>query len=164
MRLFRLHTPRGFTLIECLIVVAIISIFVLGVGNTFFYVFHEQAALGQHFQVQQSANLVIESIAKDASRAKTVKKGNVPSSIVFELETGENPPRSVMYQKEETRLVRTILRNNHTHKQVLADQMKTFITKLEKGLLHVRIRIEKKRYRKTFAEDYQTSFAIKEGK
>ena len=148
----------GFTLIELLIVVAIIAIMVVGVGNTFFYVFQNQAELRLQFPMQQSANLVMESVALDVARSQNavIETANV---AIFRGQKDH----TVTYSMESGSLLRTIETGGEKKRQVLAEDVKTFELERSGGLLKIHLVLEKKRYRKTFSEDYQTAFAIDKG-
>jgi len=148
----------GFTLIELLIVVAIIAIMVVGVGNTFFYVFQNQAELRLQFPMQQSANLVMESVALDVARSQNAV---IETANVAIFRGGSD--RTVTYSTESGSLLRTIETGGEKKRQVLAEDVKTFELERSGGLLKIHLVLEKKRYRKTFSEDYQTAFAIDKG-
>ncbi len=150
----------GVTLIEMLIVVAMISILVVAVGNTFFYVFQEQALVQEQLGIQQLANLAIESIALDAARAHSAR---IPASgqIVFEMPQNPPSPKEVKYLVESGKILRLSKGRKGTVCQVLAKDVKIFSPLLEGRLLRVRLALEKRKYRTTFSTDYKTAFAVK---
>ena len=63
------NIKRGMTLIELLIVIAILSIMVVATGNIIFYSHHEHAILRHELALQQSINLTLQSLALDAAVA-----------------------------------------------------------------------------------------------
>ena len=158
----RLKHKGGFTLIELLIVVAIISIMVVAVGNTFFYVFQEQAELVEQLEIQQEANLAVESLALDAARSSAFEVKSSPAKISFVFKKTKGDPERIIYEEREGRLIRTAEWPERLHEQVLAENVKLFSAEREGALLRVRLVLEKQRYRKTFTEDYKTAFAIQE--
>ena len=160
MMRFAKKAHTGVTLIELLIVVAIISILVIAGGNTFFYVFQEQANVREQLQIQQSANLSIESIALDAARARSVR---IPASgqIIFEMPQNPTSPKEVKYLVESGRLLRLSKGEKGIVRQVLAENVETFSPVIEGRLLKIRLALENRKYRTTFSTDYKTAFAVK---
>jgi prepilin-type N-terminal cleavage/methylation domain-containing protein len=150
----------AFTLIELLIVVAIISILTAGVGNVFFNVFQSQADINEQLAINQSADLAIESIAIDAAEASSVLIND--NSIIFIKQNPGKPLMKIRYTLEGRNLIRLTENTVKKNRQLLAPGIREFSWNREKNLLHVKIIIEIKKYRKIFRKKYETTFRARE--
>jgi prepilin-type N-terminal cleavage/methylation domain-containing protein len=156
----RKNIYRGVTLIELLIVVAIISILTASVGHIFSNIFRGRAELNETLEIQQSANFFMETIAKDTVDASSVSlKKNL---LIINKKTPGARDLIIKYSLENKNLIRYTESIKNKNRHLISSDIKEISFKREKNLLHVKIILERKRYRKIFRKEYETFFSIKE--
>jgi len=160
---------RAFTLIELLIVVAIIAIMTVAVGRLMSSTY--RAAGAGHFEqiVFQEGRQVYAALVRDVTRAeasiaqfKDFASGENTLILKMANSTQNNAPEFVVYHVKDERPVRTVFRKgaanpvNHT----LTELPGRMEFKRRENMMHVRVAVRGKKYREEFVFDEATEFYL----
>ncbi len=146
---------RAMTLIELLIVIAIISILTAGIGDIVLYSLRQEVHLQEDLLLQQQRDLVMTSLVIDASRALSITLKD--NDLVFLTAKDGDKVTDIRYARNTNRLER-FSRNIHgiETRQILSDRVEDWQAVMSGGICDVRLALVTNRYRRSFRLDSRT--------
>ncbi len=146
---------RAMTLIELLIVIAIISILTAGIGDIVLYSLRQEVHLQEDLLLQQQRDLVMTSLAIDASRALSITLKD--NDLVFRTAKDGDKVTEIRYARNTNRLER-FSHNIHgiETRQILSDRVEDWQAVMSGGICDVRLDLVTNRYRRSFRLDSRT--------
>ena len=166
---FNVKKYSAVTLIEMLIVIAIMSIMVVGVGKVVSSTYRA-AGPGQFEQVVfQQGRFVFDVFVHDIYRTEAVLESfgdykTTTNTLILKLaeSTNKTGPDIVILGEENSRIVRKSFRENpkKPHRQILCELPGKIEFKQNGNLVSVRLKINAERYNKKFLFDESSDFFI----